>query len=661
MTHVLSIDLETYSEADIKTCGAYRYVEDPSFEILLFAYSVDGSDPYVVDLASGEELPDWIVPALHDPAFVKRAYNAAFEFACLSKVYGAMDPSQWRCSMLHANYCGYPASLEALGAALGLAEDKKKLRTGKDLIRYFCTPCKPTKSNGGRTRNLPKHDPEKWRLFKEYNRQDVVTEMAADDMLSDIPVPDDVQKQWETDLRINSRGVMADMELVDGALAIDSAARTDYVMEAKQLTGLDNPNSVAQLTQWLSERIGAPVDTLRKDDVTALLKRDDLSYEVRRVLELRQLLGKSSTKKYDRLRACVCSDGRVRGLLQFYGANRTGRWAGRLVQVQNLPRTYTKCIEVARACVKHKSRDALSLIYGNVPDTLSQLIRTAFIATPGRVLVDADFSAIEARVISWLAGEQWRIDAFNRGKDIYCESASQMFGVPVEKHGQNGHLRQKGKIAELALGYQGGTGALIAMGALDMGLSEEELPEIVERWRGANSKISALWWEMDAAARQVITEGGAVTVRGRITLAREGYRHLGQAMTIRLPSGRKLYYVDPAIGQNRFGGESIVCKGVSQATKTWGRVETYGGKLTENVVQAIARDCLAVVIERLEALGYPIVFHVHDEVVIDIDTHGEDPAKLLENVCHIMAEPAPWARGLPLDSAGWTGGFFTKD
>ena len=661
MTHVLSIDLETFSEADLKTCGVHRYVEDPSFEILLFAYSVDGSDPYVVDLASGEELPGWMVPALHDPAFQKRAYNAAFEFACLSKIYGAMDPAQWRCSMLHANYCGYPASLEALGAALGLAEDKKKLRTGKDLIRYFCTPCKPTKSNGGRTRNLPKHDPEKWRLFKEYNRQDVVTEMAAANMLSEIPVPEDVQKQWETDLKINTRGVMVDMELVEGALAIDSAARADYLTEAQQLTGLSNPNSVSQLTQWLSERIGPPVDTLRKDDVSALLKREDLSYEVRRVLVLRQLLGKSSTKKYDRLRACVGADGRVRGLLQFYGANRTGRWAGRLVQVQNLPRTYTKCIEVARHCVKHKSRDALSLIYGNVPDTLSQLIRTAFIATPGHVLVDADFSAIEARVISWLAGEQWRLDAFNRGKDIYCESASQMFGVPVEKHGQNSHLRQKGKIAELALGYQGGTGALIAMGALDMGLSEEELPEIVERWRGANSRISALWWEMDEAARRVITEGGAITVRGRVTLAREGFSKTGQAMTIRLPSGRKLYYVDPTIGQNRFGGESIICKGVSQATKSWGRVETYGGKLTENVVQAIARDCLAVVIERLEALGYPIVFHVHDEVVIDIDPHGEDPAKLLENVCHIMAEPAPWARGLPLDSAGWTGDFFTKD
>lgn len=657
----LSIDIESFSATPIGKAGAYRYTADPSFEILLFAYSMDGGPVEIVDLAQGEELPPEIRSALYDPSVIKHAYNAPFEIGCLSKVYGPMDPAQWRCTMLHGLYCGYTAGLEATGKALGLPEDKQKLNTGKALIRYFCQPCKPTKSNGGRIRNLPQHDPDKWELFKEYCRQDVVTEMEIERRLSAFPVPDFVQKQWETDLRINTRGVAVDMDLVRGALAIDGEVRADLINEAREITGLDNPNSVPQLTGWLGEH-GAEVSDLRKDTVAKLLERDDLTAPVRRALEIRKELGKTSIKKYAAVDTCVCPDGRVRGLLQFYGASRSGRWAGRLVQVQNLPRTYTQAIDLARQLVRDGKTDALRLIYGNVPDTLSQLIRTAFVASPGNKLIDADFSAIEARVLSWFAGEEWRLEVFRTHGKIYEASASQMFGVPIEKIKKGNPeyaLRAKGKVAELALGYQGSVNALVSMGALDMGLDAEELPSIVELWRDRNAKIRALWWEMNQAAIDVITAGGSRRVQC-VVLARE-YDPAQDVtvMSIELPSGRKLYYVDPQIGENRFGGQSITYMGVNDQKK-WARLETYGGKLVENVTQAIARDALAEAIERLEAAGYPIVFHVHDEVIIDMTPYASD-GEMLDQVVQIMAKPIAWAPGLPLGADGWVGDYFTKD
>ena len=565
--------------------------------------------------------------------------------------------------MFHGLYCGYTAGLDATGKALGLPQDKQKLNTGKALIRYFCIPCKPTKANGQRTRNLPYHDTAKWELFKEYCRQDVVTEMEIERRLSAFPVPDWVQHQWETDLIINARGVAVDMELVSGALYLDATSRQQLTEEALRISGLSNPNSVAQLSAWLQDEIGEEVTDLRKDTVARLLGRDGNSPLVNRMLEIRQELGKTSTKKYDAIEAAVCEDGRVRGLLQFYGANRTGRWAGRLVQVQNLPRTYTEPLDLARELVKGRKLDALRLIYGSVPDTLSQLIRTAFVAPEGHVLIDADFSAIEARVISWLAKEQWRLEVFRTHGKIYEASASQMFGVPLEliKKGRPEYaLRQKGKVAELALGYQGSTGALITMGALDMGLTEEELPDIVSRWREANKRIRDLWYSMDNAAVQVITEGGSTGVNG-LLLAREyDYDNGTDCLTIRLPSGRKLYYISPGIGQNEWGRPSISYMGMDQKTKRWKRIETYGGKLVENCVQAIARDCLALSIDRLEAAGLPVVFHVHDEVVIDVAPWDTEDA-MLSTVCSIMGEPVPWAPDLPLKAAGWVGYYFTKD
>jgi len=661
--HDLDIDLETFSSIPISDAGAHKYVLSPDFEILLFAYAVDGGAVQIIDLASGETPPEWLIAALKDPDYIKHAHNATFEFLCLSKYYGPLIPSQWRCSMIHSLYCGYPAKLEAVGAALGLPEDKKKLNTGKALIRFFCVPCKPTKVNGGRTRNYPHHDPNKWALFKEYCLQDVVTEMEVERHLATFPMPDFVQRQWETDLSINIRGVAVDMEFVGGALAIGEQVKDDLMEEARNLTGLRNPNSITQLLEWLRNRVQPPPDDLKKDTVSKLLERNDLPTEARRALEIRQELGKTSTKKYDAIEACVCGDGRVRGLLQFYGANRTGRWAGRLVQVQNLPRTYTKAIDEARAFVRGKRSKALRYCYGSVNDTLSQLIRTAFVASPGNVLIDADFSAIEARVISWLAGETWRLDVFKTHGKIYEASASQMFGVPLEliKKGNPEYaLRAKGKVAELALGYQGSVGALIAMGALDMGLTEEELPDIVSRWRQANSRIQNLWYEMDNAAVDVIQNGGVRRVHGLI-LAREYDMAQGRiCFTIMLPSGRKLYYVDPSIGENQWGNPSIAYTGMNQSTKTWQTIETYGGKLTENCVQAIARDCLADAVERLNAAGFPIVFHVHDEVVIDIKPFA-DSKTMLKAVTDIMTQPIPWAPGLPLGADGWVGDYFTKD
>ncbi len=670
--HHLSIDLETYSEVSIGKAGSYRYILDPSFEILLFAYSLDGMPVEVIDVASGQVIPLWLKNALKNPLYIKHAYNAAFEWFALSKYLGQLPPDQWRDTMLHALYCGYPASLDAAGKAMGLPEDKKKLATGKALIRYFCVPCKPSNANGNRTRNLPKHDPDKWRLFKEYNGQDVVTEMEIDRRLSAFPVPTFVQKQWETDLLMNARGVAADMEMVSGALVIGATVKSQLMGEARRLSGLDNPNSIKQLAQWLTDATDsdAEITSVTKETVATMLKQPQPA-NVQRMLEIRQELGKTSTKKYDALETCIADDGRVRGLLQFYGANRTGRWAGRLVQVQNLPRTYTHPLPPARQLVKDRNIDGLRLMYGSINDTLSQLIRTAFVATPGNVLIDADFSAIEARVISWLAGQEWRLEVFRTHGKIYEASASQMFHVPIEKIKKGNPeyaLRQRGKVAELALGYQGGVSAMRRM---DTGhnlddLSDDEVKGIVDRWRETNSMIRDLWNIVDSAAVTVITNGGAQTIRSEttdavITLACEldvitGTRY----MTILLPSGRKLYYPSPEIGVNRWGNPSVSYMGQNQTTKRWEKVETYGGKLVENIVQAIARDCLAIAIENLEAQGLHVVFHIHDEVVIDTPAWADEDT-MLETVTKIMTKPIPWAQMLPLNADGWVDKFFKKD
>lgn len=657
----LSIDLETFSSVPIAKAGAQKYIASPDFEILLFAYSLNGAPPVCCDIAQGELLPDWVLDALCDPQCLKRAYNAAFEWGCLSKFMGRqLPPEQWRCTMFHGLYAGYPAGLDATGRALGLPEDKRKLSTGKALIRYFCVPCTPTKSNGGRRRNLPNHDPARWELFKEYNAQDVTTEMEIERRLSLITVPDWLQRQWETDLLINARGVAVDMEMVNGALEIGATVRERLTQEAVRISGLSNPNSVQQLSAWLEQETGEEVTDLRKDTVAKMIAQAPDIPEVQRMLEIRQELGKTSTKKYAAIEQAVCPDGRVRGLLQFYGANRTGRWAGRLVQVQNLPRTYTQPLELARNLVKQRKLDNLRLIYGSVPDTLSQLIRTAFVASDGNVLIDADFSAIEARVISWLAGEQWRLDVFKTHGKIYEASASQMFGVPIEriKKGNPEYaLRQKGKVAELALGYQGGAGALINMGALDMGIPEDDLPDIVQRWRDTNKRICDLWYKMNSAAVEAISTGCSVGV-GRLLVSCEyDAAHEVEYLTVLLPSGRKLYYNSPQIGENKWGGPSISYMGMDQTTKKWKRIETYGGKLVENCVQAVARDCLAQAIENLEKEGLPVVFHIHDEVVIDCRA---DTATL-DDVVNIMSRPIPWAPGLPLNADGWVGGFFKKD
>ena len=670
--HHLSIDLETYSTVSIGAAGSYRYILDPSFEILLFAYSLDGMPVEVIDVASGQVIPLWLKNALKNPLYIKHAYNAAFEWFALSKYLGWLPPDQWRDTMLHALYCGYPASLDAAGRAMGLPEDKKKLTTGKALIRYFCVPCKPSNANGNRTRNLPKHDPAKWKLFKEYNGQDVVTEMEIDRRLSAFPVPAFVQKQWETDLTMNARGVAADMEMVSGALVIGATVKSQLMAEARQLSGLDNPNSIKQLAQWLTDATDsdAEITSVTKETVATMLKQPQPA-NVQRMLEIRQELGKTSTKKYDALETCIADDGRVRGLLQFYGANRTGRWAGRLVQVQNLPRTYTHPLPPARQLVKDRNIAGLRMIYGSINDTLSQLIRTAFVATPGNVLIDADFSAIEARVISWLAGQEWRLEVFRTHGKIYEASASQMFHVPIEKIKKGNPeyaLRQRGKVAELALGYQGGVSAMRRM---DTGhnlddLSDDEVKGIVDRWRETNSMIRDLWNIVDSAAVTVITNGGAQTIRSEttdavITLACEldvitGTRY----MTILLPSGRKLYYPSPEIGVNRWGNPSVSYMGQNQTTKQWERVETYGGKLVENIVQAIARDCLAIAIENLEAQGLHIVFHIHDEVVIDTPAWADEDT-MLETVTKIMTKPIPWAQMLPLNADGWVDKYFKKD
>lgn len=662
MKHHLSIDLETFSSVPIGKAGAYKYVQSPDFEILLFAYSLNDSPVVVVDLAQGEVLPDWLYKAVESPEYIKHAYNAAFEWYCLSKFYGHLLPvDQWRDTMLHGLYCGYTAGLDATGKALGLPAEKQKLSVGKALIRYFCVPCTPTQSNGGRHRNLPKHDPDKWDLFKTYCLGDVTTEKEIERRLSAFPVPDDIEKQWQTDLLINARGVAVDMGMVRGALEIGAQSRDRLMQEAISITGLENPNSIAQLSTWLEKATDTPVTDLRKDTVAAMLESNAVTGSANRMLEIRQELGKTSTKKYDAIEAAVCADGRVRGLLQFYGANRTGRWAGRLVQVQNLPRTYIGQLPLAREAVRNKQEDKLRFLYGSVPDTLSQLIRTSFVASEGNKLVDADFSAIEARVISWLAGEQWRLEVFRTHGKIYEASASQMFGVPLEKIKKGNPeyaLRQKGKVAELALGYQGSSGALIAMGALKMGIPEDDLPDIVSRWRDSNKRIVDLWYSLESAAVSVIQTGHPAGVRG-LMLAREmDIENNGlDFLTIILPSRRKLYYAKPSLGENSWGRPSILYYGVNQTTKQWTQLETYGGKLVENCVQAIARDCLAIAIERLEAAGFPVVFHIHDEVVVDCPAEKAD----LDEVVRLMSLPIPWAPDLPLNADGWVGDFFRKD
>ena len=662
--HRAHIDLETFSSVDIREAGAWRYIDSPDFEILLFAYAMDDNPTQVIDLASGETVPQELIDALHDPSVIKHAFNAAFEFAALSKVYGPMQPEQWRCSMVHSLYCGYPGSLEGAGAAIGLPQEKQKLAVGKRLIQYFCKPVKPTKTNGGRTRNLPHHDPEKWELFKDYNRQDVEAEMEIERRLAAYPMPKDVQKQWETDLRIARRGVFVDQDMVEGALTIGAETTAGLVTRAQQLTGLENPNSGVQLLGWLNSR-GADLPNLQKETVAEALKGGLPDDETREVLQIRQNLGKTSNKKYEALETCVCSDGRVRGLLQFYGANRTGRWAGRLVQVQNLPRTYIEQLDLARGIVKDRNAKALRLCFGSVQDTLSQLIRTTLTAEPGRVLIDADFSAIEARVISWLAGEEWRLNVFRTHGKIYEASASQMFGVPIEriKKGNPEYaLRARGKVAELALGYQGG---VAAMRRMDVGhnldnLSDDEVQGIVDQWRATNPKIKQLWYDLQNAAITTIQTSAPQSTHG-LTFNKETDLVSGHTvLTLTLPSGRKLFYLEPQLAENRWGGPSLSYLGVNQETRKWERIETYGGKLVENSIQAIARDCLAEAIENVEAAGLPVVFHIHDEIVIETLPFGTD-ADMLGKVADLMTRPIAWAPGLPLKAEGWVGQYFKKD
>lgn len=671
--HHLFIDLETFSDVDIGKCGLYKYAQSPAFQILLFAYSLDGAPVQVVDLTQpGTYLPQEVLRWLFDKDCVKHAYNAAFEWYCLTRHFKLAEAEnydgfsaitwlpQWQCSMLHGMYVGYPSGLDATGRALGLPEDKQKLSAGRALIRYFCVPCAPTKSNGGRTRNLPQHDPAKWELFKTYNGQDVVTEMEIDRRLENFPVPAETQQQWVMDQIINLRGVAVDMELADSAIYLGQTVQEQLTAEARELSGLQNPNSVAQLTKWLQEETGEDLTDLRKDTVSDLLGKDLPSDAARRMLEIRKELGKTSTKKYNAVEACVCADGRIRGLLQFYGANRTGREAGRLVQVQNLPHDVVPAMDLARQLVKGRQLDALRLTYGSVTSTLSALIRTVFVAAPGKTFIDADFSAIEARVIAWLAGEEWVLEVFRTHGKIYEATASQMFSIPfdrIKKGNPEYSYRAKGKVATLALGYQGGSGALINMGALRNGLTEDELPDIVDRWRRSNPAIVNFWYQVEAAALVAIQEGRSSTV-GCVTISRECDPGNGlDFMTIKLPSGRKLYYASPHMGVNRFGKPSICYKGQNQTTKKWETLETYGGKLVENITQAVARDCLFYSIEQLQAAGYRIVFDIHDEVVI------EAPAGLadLDRVVEIMSQPIPWAPGLPLNADGWVDGYFKKD
>ena len=653
----LSIDIETFSDVDIGKCGLFKYCDSEAFEILLFAYSYDFGPVTVIDLALGQAIPSTVQWDLQDPDIIKHAYNAAFEITCLNHAGYLTPPNQWRCTMLHGLYLGYPAGLARLGSALGLPEDKRKMAAGKALIRYFCVPCKATKKNGGRQRNLPKHDMDKWKTFKEYNAQDVVTEMADYQRLMAYPVPDWVQEDWVLDYELNRRGIQIDLRLVDGALAIDAEHKEELTHKAVTLTGLSNPNSRNQLLAWLNENTDLELEKLTKETVAESMQV--ASGTAKELLQIRKKLSKSSVSKYQAMNRAVCRDGRIRGVLQFYGANRTGRWAGRLVQVQNLPHDIPPAIDTARHLVKSQNRRGLELLYGDVSSTLSQLIRTAFIAPDDAVLCVSDFSAIEARVLSWLAGEQWRMDVFANNGDIYCASASSMFGVPVVKHGINGHLRQKGKVAELALGYQGGPNALIAMGALKQGLTEEELPDIVQRWRSSNPRIQDFWYAVDNAAMSVMQHAQPVGLPHGIIFSRDcnlvyGYDYL----TIMLPSGRRLFYPQPYLGENQFGRMAIHYK--TQMGIQWVNTSTYGGKLVENITQAIARDCLALAIKRLVQHGYRPLMHIHDEVVLEVpksELHDDE----IDRINAIMCAPIPWAPGLLLNADGFVSPYYKKD
>lgn len=653
----LSIDIETKSSVDIGKAGLYRYAQSDDFEILLFAYRYGDESVQIVDLSQGEKIPDKIVEDLSNPEIVKQAYNAAFEWYCLN-IAGYKTPlCQWKCTMIHGLYCGYTAGLDATGKAIGLPQDKRKLATGKALIRYFCVPCKPTKNNGRRTWNLPKHAPEKWELFKEYCKQDVVTESAILKRLEAFPVPEEEEKLWQMDIRMNAFGVKVDTALISGALQINDHSTELLENEARAITGLQNPNSSVQLLDWIHNN-GVEMDNLQKVTVTEKLS-NDLPNDVRRALEIRQQLGKTSIKKYVAMDTAKGKDDRVRGLTQYYGANRTGRWAGRLVQMQNLPRNYIKTLDYARKLVKDRNYGGIKLLYGNVPDTLSQLIRTAFIPSEGNKFVVADFSAIEARVIAWLAGETWVNDVFATHGKIYEATASQMFHVPIEKIAKGNPeyaLRQKGKVATLALGYQGGANALIAMGALNMGLSEEELPDIVHRWRNANPRIRDLWYAVEEAALLVMQTAQPQAIYNLIFNLESDIVYGQNFLTVQLPSGRKLYYPRPFLKENQFGKLAIHYYTVGQQTRKWEVTSTYGGKMTENIVQAIARDCLAETLRRIDAKGLQVVFHVHDEVIIDAPmetTVGE--------ICDLMAEPIPWAPGLILKGAGFESNYYMKD
>ena len=643
----LSIDIESYSSVDLAKSGVYRYIESSDFEILLFGYSVDGGDIEVIDLASGETLPKEIQSALTDPSIIKWAFNAQFERICLSKWLDLpngqyLSPKSWRCTMVWSAYMGLPLSLEGSGAVLGL--EKQKLSEGKDLIRYFCKPCNPTATNGGRLRNLPIHAPDKWSEFKSYNLRDVEAEIAIQEKLSKFPVPEEVWNEYHLDQEINDRGVFLDMPFVNEAIKMDTRSRSELLQKMKSLTDLDNPNSVAQMKNWLSDQ-GLETDSLGKKVVSELIQT--APPDLKEVLELRQSVAKSSVKKYSAMENAVCADGRARGMFQFYGANRTGRWAGRIIQLQNLPQNHLPDLEQARALVRCGNFEALEMLYDSIPEVLSELIRTSFIPTAGHKFIVADFSAIEARVIAWLAGEKWRQQVFESGGDIYCASASQMFGVPVEKHGVNGHLRQKGKIAELALGYGGSVGALKAMGALEMGLNEDELQPLVTAWRTTNPNIVRLWWDVDKAAMKAVRE--------RTVTETHGIRFSYQSgmLFITLPSGRRLSYVKPRIGTNMFGSDCITYEGVG-GTKKWERIDSYGPKFVENIVQATSRDLLCYSMQSLK--DFNIVIHVHDEIVIEAGMESS-----IESICNQMSHTPPWAKGLLMRADGYETNFYKKD
>ncbi|MDK6696034.1 DNA polymerase [Gardnerella vaginalis] len=655
----LSIDLETFSSVDLKKCGVYKYAESEDFEILLFGYSVDGSEVKVVDLAQGETIPDAVLSALTDETVTKWAFNAQFERVCLSRYLRDkginlnpgqtvkseglfLNPSSWHCTMIWSATLGLPMSLESVGAVLGL--DKQKLTSGKNLIKYFCLPCNPTKVNGGRTRNKYFHDKEKWELFKSYNKRDVEVEMSIQEKLSRFPVPDFLWQEFYLDQTINDRGIGIDPLFVESAIKLDQEVKTHLMDELKHITGLENPNSVLQMRSWLKEH-GLEMESLGKKEVAKELKT--VGKELAEVLRLRQQLAKSSVKKYTAMKNAACMDYRERGMFRFYGANRTGRFAGRLVQLQNLPQNHLPDLAEARSLVKQGNVEALEMLYEDIPDTLSQLIRTAFIPRTGFKFIVADFSAIEARVLAWLAGEKWRMRVFAEGKDIYCSSASQMFGVPVEKHGVNGHLRQKGKIAELALGYGGSVGALKAMGALDMGLTEDELQPLVDAWRSSNPMVITLWWDVDRAVKQCVHEHVSVRTHNIVFTYKSGF------LIIELPSKRCLYYVKPRVEENKYGGESVTYEGVG-STKKWERLESYGPKFVENITQAIARDILLYAMQTLKE--YRIVAHVHDEAIIETDKSVS-----VQSVCELMGRTPPWAEGLFLRADGYECDFYKKD